>query len=272
MSEDSELKLETLERWALSRARQDLAPDVERIARIEAGLGAQLGLIPTSGYAPSTDAAPERIVESVPVAEKTSRSSFARAFSGPVRLPIVTGLGGALLGLILGMKLAEPPPTRRSETSGAFAEDQRKRPADEEGAKMPPIIVSPPAEQAMPSDAKAPSRTMRRDPAKSIDKAPTAPEPLYQELSYLRRAQQAMKEGSFGQALGLMVELRSLSPQGSLLSEREVTEVLALCALGRSAEAQVVATRLKERDRKLAYGNRLKSSCVSEEVRRPSDE
>lgn len=100
-----------------------------------------------------------------------------------------------------------------------------------------------------------------------------APLSFYDELSHLRRAQAAMKRGQAQLALGLMQTLRDATPKGALLVEREMTESLALCALGRQAEARLVAQRLLQRKPSAVYLARLKKSCaLSKKMTPPSDE
>jgi len=190
----------------------------------------------------------------------------------------MTGVGGVVLGLFLGLNIGRQGlPRQQVETEPRTTNDgpALRTIESSETSIVAPTYPAPNEEREQispdPSPARAPERALARIP--SADRAPSVTEspPLYEELSYLRRAQKAMKEGEFGQALGLMVELRSLSPSGSLLSEREVTEVLALCALGRATEAREVATRLRTRDKKLAYRTRLNGSCVGQEKPRSSD-
>jgi hypothetical protein len=63
-------------------------------------------------------------------------------------------------------------------------------------------------------------------------------------------------------ALGLMASLDETHPKGALVSERSVTKVLALCQLGRAAEATRVARQVISQGDASVYRQRLASSCA----------
>jgi hypothetical protein len=86
---------------------------------------------------------------------------------------------------------------------------------------------------------------------------------FYEELSYVRRAQTALHEGNAMLALGLMRSLDEIQPSGALWAERNVIQVLALCQLDRTAEANGIARSLLSGDGTAdVYRRRLASSCV----------
>lgn len=86
---------------------------------------------------------------------------------------------------------------------------------------------------------------------------------FYDELSHVRRAQAALKQGNAALALGLMQSLDEARPGGALLAERSVTKVLALCQLGREEEAtQLARAVLSNNDDATVYRKRLASSCA----------
>ncbi len=85
---------------------------------------------------------------------------------------------------------------------------------------------------------------------------------LYEELSYLKRAQNALGAGSLALAYGLMKTLEESHPSGALLVERRVTETLALCGLKRRDEAARLAQRLLKTPGSAAYKQRLEGSCA----------
>jgi len=85
---------------------------------------------------------------------------------------------------------------------------------------------------------------------------------FYEELSYIRRAQTALASGNPALALGLMRSLRELHGGGALLAERGMTEVLALCALDRPAEARTVADSVRARSDGSMYVARLDKTCA----------
>jgi hypothetical protein len=100
------------------------------------------------------------------------------------------------------------------------------------------------------------------EPPPTQSPPPAQSPPVHEELSTVHRAQQALASGDPKQALELMDGLSDGKPGGSLLVERELTRVLALCALGREAEARAVAERVLELPGGAAYQARLARSCA----------
>jgi hypothetical protein len=88
----------------------------------------------------------------------------------------------------------------------------------------------------------------------------------YDEIAYVRRAQKALNGDNAALALTLMGTLDEQLPRGALLTERNVTRVLALCALGRAEEARRVAVRLRNDKDSSAYAVRLAASCAHLEL------
>jgi hypothetical protein len=159
-----------------------------------------------------------------------------------------------------------------------------EQPSTSEPARPSPLVVSAPKEVARPAE---PSLTKPDEMEVHWEtmKAPTAgretgseqarrqvkarkktekPQPLkfHEEMSHLRRAQSALKEGNPGLALGLMQSLDELRPDGALLPERRMTKVLALCSLDRKSEAQSVAKRLLGSKSDSVYSARLRTTCA----------
>jgi len=91
---------------------------------------------------------------------------------------------------------------------------------------------------------------------------PRAPT-LTGELEQLRRAQQALQKGEPARVLQAMLDLDRGASAGALYPERQIIKVLALCALGRNAEAEVLAQRLSASSDGAVYTSRLGNSCVS---------
>jgi hypothetical protein len=95
-----------------------------------------------------------------------------------------------------------------------------------------------------------------------LDEPQGGSSPFYQELTFLRRAQAALRKGDAAYALGLMGSLDQIQKGGALGSERSMTKVLALCQLGRAPEATVIARRLLRGNSHLPYVQRLRRSCA----------
>lgn len=161
---------------------------------------------------------------------------------------------GALGGLFAGQELS-PRDNRVAVSAPASSEKTRNETVGELNPALPPAEVVQLGETevtALPAkQSKAPSTTNER-----------AEPTFYEELSYLRRAQAALRAGNPSLALGIMTSLDEMQKVGALDLERRVTKTLALCDLGRSTEAKSVAAPIfKEQDHSV-YTKRLKESCV----------
>jgi hypothetical protein len=87
------------------------------------------------------------------------------------------------------------------------------------------------------------------------------------ELEQLHRAQRALQAGDATGALHLMAELDAAQLEhrktsGVLYPERQMTKVLALCALGRHAEAKVIGEALRSSTGGEVYASRLRGTCA----------
>jgi hypothetical protein len=93
--------------------------------------------------------------------------------------------------------------------------------------------------------------------------APPAPDPLLAELTLLRQAQQALRDGSARRALELAERHAVLYPRSQLSLERGGLRVFALCALGRKAEARALATNLLAAAPRSPLRTSLEESCAT---------
>jgi hypothetical protein len=82
------------------------------------------------------------------------------------------------------------------------------------------------------------------------------------ELTYLRKAQNALRGGDAQTAWQLMVSLDQEKPAGALIPERRMTKVLALCALGKGEQAQTVARTVLNSSSGPMYRSRIENSCA----------
>jgi hypothetical protein len=82
-------------------------------------------------------------------------------------------------------------------------------------------------------------------------------------LERLQRAQSALRDGDPHAALGELDALDALEPGGALADERLVLRALALCDLGRVAEARHVLAELDERGAESIYRGRLEQGCAA---------
>lgn len=93
--------------------------------------------------------------------------------------------------------------------------------------------------------------------------APAAPDPLLAELTLLRQAQQALRDGSARRALELAERHAALYPRSQLALERGALRVFAFCALGRKADARALATELLAAAPRSPLRTSLEESCAA---------
>jgi hypothetical protein len=187
------------------------------------------------------------------------------------------GLGGAnvaklvLGGLVIGaLGFGLGAVATRQDPAGTRALERAPAAAIASGARdlgaAPAVDGLTLQEEAEPVPSPTSATAPRAATSNSKLEAPADAAPtqvsFYEELSYVRRAQTALSGGNPALALGLMRSLRELRPDGALLAERGVTEVLALCALGRQGEAQDVADAVRKRGEGAVYATRLETTCA----------
>ena len=116
----------------------------------------------------------------------------------------------------------------------------------------------PETSRAIATPAPAPPRS-REGTQKGLPKLT-----FHEEISYLRRAQRALRDGNPNLAWGLMTSLDERQPHGALVPERTVTKVIALCALNRVDEARREAHVLLESKPNSVYAERIAQSCAAQ--------
>jgi hypothetical protein len=89
-----------------------------------------------------------------------------------------------------------------------------------------------------------------------------SPDPLLAELSLLRQAQQALRDGQARRALDLAERHASLYPRSQLALERGALRVFAFCALGRKADARALANELLAAAPRSPLRTSLEESCA----------
>jgi hypothetical protein len=111
------------------------------------------------------------------------------------------------------------------------------------------------------------------EPAKGSTEAPIAarfrPAPasatstLGDELTLLGRAQRYLRAGDASDALAILDSLSERCPEGELAEERSLTRILALCRLGREAEARTLGRAFRRAYPRSVHLERLDASCAS---------
>jgi hypothetical protein len=112
---------------------------------------------------------------------------------------------------------------------------------------LPPAAETPPVDNAVPA-----GDIERARPAPGVrhsvrSATPAAANPLRQEITLIKEARQALRDGHAARALRVLEECRRLHPDGVLVQERERLTVEALIAGGRAAEASARAAEFLRR-------------------------
>ena len=174
-----------------------------------------------------------------------------------------------LVGVVLGggawwaTKAAFPEPQTRPTIASTSVPAARgepedgavQRPAPEEHVEAAPAGAVPSQRQLASPDpvVSAPMRGRTTEvvpvpPARPV--AQPRPVSLAAELRLLTAARSALRSGEAAQALARVREHRASYPHSTLAEERDATEVMALCALGRSDEARTQAAAYERRFRR----------------------
>lgn len=295
MTADAESELLELE--LLRAAREQLAPTPAQRGALRGAVLASVGLLGTLGAAsvppprpsgvrprpvPRVVEAPEGTLDAAaPMAALAAGSSSGRlaavtALGRQFGLRTLVGgtMGGVLVGLAAGY-FAFGPSSQTGVEGGERARtvEDAPRVIDEhvptllDGREAPPHTHSVGlddlgAEAETPVLARKPTVEKSSAQAAATEEAPGPPMSFYEELTYLRRAQAALRRGESALALGLMQSLDRLKVGGALLSERGMTKVLALCLLERTEEAVRVGRELAASSDASLYRERLAKSCA----------
>jgi hypothetical protein len=140
--------------------------------------------------------------------------------------------------------------------------------------QLPAVAFSAPS-SGLPARSPLRAHASKKDsvpvvaPVESPAPASAPPEPedsLAREVSLLRAARAALDGGDAQRALALLGRHAQLWPGGVLAEERLATQVLALCALGRVADARAAAQDLETVAPESPHLARVRASCV----RRPA--
>jgi hypothetical protein len=215
-----------------------------------------------------------------------SGTGTAAAASGSGALALKIALAGALVAgattAVVYTALPSDPASHAAPSAPARVERGAiEAPAIAEPAAEPleAAVVEPAPEPELPEASVAPRARVRvasptppenprveapppLEVAAPSPPVPEAPDTLAEELVLLRAANRALASDP-ASALGLLDQHRERFASGQLATDREVVRVLALCALGRSAEARSAAEPIRARLEGTPRGRRLESSCIA---------
>lgn len=206
---------------------------------------------------------------SAPSPEKRDRAwaAIAAAAAGAPAIPSAPAAGNLVLktalgiGVVITIGLASWSWNRTSDRVTGERPASSTEPAPESGAvasrtaleeevsarEEPEVVPSPAptelvrvsepsARAATPSEGRAPAEV--EEPAAS---SPPLAGTLAEELALMDRARQSIARGDHAAALQALDEHDTRFPAGTLVRERDVLRVTALCAAGRDDEAIAVA-------------------------------
>jgi len=278
-------------RRVFGEARQGVTPSPADRLRISSALQARLGenvLDPTEepGVPPSVPG---------PLQTHAERSlpALARQRGHWVGSLVCTGVIMGALGLVVGYSLGRHAAgSVPGEMSAALSPAALSPAALSPAAPAPPgpgLLDGPERRLALPG-ADAPSASNRADdvsatPAGSravrshaprqngtrgraeLPRGTAAPQLGFAEaVERLRRANRALRQGRASLALIQLAELDRLAGE-TLREEREVTRILASCAVGDEAGARQMARQLMEAAGSSIYARRIEASCAGERPR-----
>lgn len=233
------MNLDDLEHQVLGHARREMAPTPDDAGRARRALAATLG------------------AAALGKAATASATGGWWASLGSIKtaliLAIAIGGGGVALGLSVG--------TNRAPGSVAPAKPTQPVPAPR---SAPDALPTATAEERASTLATA----ARDDP--SLRRSASAPPAanrearnrLAEEVRLLKRADQALRQGSPQIARDLLDELSRSFPNGQLLEERAATETLLSCQRQRDARAQAAARRFLSAHPESVYAARIRAACI----------
>ena len=152
-------------------------------------------------------------------------------------------------------RVAAPPSTARSAAL-----------AVPPSASASATLAAPPAPSAMlakPPSAGAPPPRAALAPA-PVNAMPT--HSVEAEAQLLGDAQRALANGDASRALRVIDEHARTFPHGALGEERQAARVMALCALGRTAEAQREAHAFLTRTPNSPLAMRVQAACAQKDT------
>jgi hypothetical protein len=221
-----------------------------------------------------TLASPHPLLRLTPSGAAGTRAWLATHVLAPGAAVVVAVAGGIWVKQVIPPRsappavptLAEPLPTSRAAplppaSLPTLAPDWPKTPEAPPPHRSPSRVhhvTAAPVASAIPPEPALPAP----EPLPPAPRDPPGPGTLPEELDLLERAQRASRAGEVTQALQLLEEDARRFPDGVLVEERLVAHALALCAAGRTAEAQEDARSLARRFPRSAQLARLRSSCA----------
>jgi len=151
----------------------------------------------------------------------------------------------------------------------------RHKPVEQETLQNPPRVAAQPsavvsAPLATAADSEAPlavddlpvASTDRAGDSRPTPMAPRKPSNLMAEVAAVGSANRSLREGNPEEALRILDAHAGMLQDGTLREETAVSRILALCQLGRAAEAKVEAMKFLQAWPSSPLVPRVKASCA----------
>jgi hypothetical protein len=157
----------------------------------------------------------------------------------------------------------QPAPSNAARPASALVD------AAPSAAGLASVPVTHPNAAVHPMAAQAPAVAAFPSSASSASLATPAPSAVGLALSVEARAlakvQSALKEGRNAEALRLVEEQRQQFAHGELQQERDAARIVALCAVGRVADARAAARDFLTGSPRSPFAARIRASCAGAE-------
>jgi hypothetical protein len=271
-------------RRVFGEARQGVTPSPADRLRISSALQARLG----ANVLDLAEGVPPSLPGPLQAGAERSLPALSRQRGHWVGSLVCTGVIMGALGLVVGYSLGRRaagsvPREMAGAASGALSPVVPATPGPEllEGAERRLALPVPDAPSASNraddvSATPAPGRAMPppapRQRVTSHERAELPPGTAAAQLGFaeaverLRRANRALRQGRASLALIQLAELDRLAGE-TLREEREVTRILASCAVGDEAGARQAARELMESGGSSIYARRIEGSCAGDRPR-----
>lgn len=242
-------------------ARHGDGPTAEDRARVRRGIATALAAA-TSVVGAGTAAAKTGAVVAAAGAKSIAGGSTVAAGTvtvGKVASWLGVGMAAGLAGALTVSAVTTP--SKPSAPVAAVAPRVQNAPASPKATRLP-LTVRQAAAQEAPAEPESSPAAVAHPQQRSAPIAPRLlPSALAEETELLEQAQSALARGDAAAALRLLERHERRFPAGALSEERLAGRVLALCQLGRVADARRSAERLRAVAPQSPLWPRLRQAC-----------
>lgn len=250
------MSLSPEDRDLLASARAELDPSAEDKKRVRGALAAQIGLVASMSATSATAGAGATGATGTAIAAASGAGTLTKIAGVFAIVALTSGIGaGAYVATRPEPAVLAPIPV---ETGAA--------PAASSAVAVPPTLtttapINPPPVET--TSAALPTKTPPKAASASAaaTASPHAEGSLSAETHLVRDATSALQRGDGTAALASLDEHARRFPHGVLSEERDAQRVLALCNLGRTAEARTRAARFTEQHPRSALAAKVRDSC-----------